>query len=105
MQRQITLSDFRDQFRAHGREEQFTYDGLTVLFEYLEDALPEYELDVIELCCEYAELTFSEFAADYLDLNANEPDSDELREHVRDFLDSAGTRIGETSDTVIYQQF
>ncbi len=47
----INLHDFRNAFQAAGRGEQFTYEGLGVLFDYLEqyeqDTGEQIELDVI----------------------------------------------------------
>lgn len=55
----VNLHDFRKAFQAAGRGEQFTYKGLGVLFDYLEqleyDTGSSIDLDVIGLCCDYAE--------------------------------------------------
>ena len=56
----INESMFKDQFRLHGRKDQFSYKGLTALYDHLEevygeDSEYEYDLDVIGLCCEYTE--------------------------------------------------
>jgi hypothetical protein len=54
----INESMFRDHFRYCGRADQFSYNALTTLYNYLEDAYPEpkeYDLDVIGLCCEFSE--------------------------------------------------
>ena len=53
-----------------GRGEQFSYVGLLALYDYLEqlgdDTGEEMELDVIALCCEYAEYdSLAEFREDY----------------------------------------
>ena len=59
MKQTINSSDFIDAFRAHGRQNQFSYDGLRALFEYLEEMEDgmggELELDVIALCCDFSE--------------------------------------------------
>jgi hypothetical protein len=59
MKQTITVSNFRDAFKNMGRADQFSYDGLTALFEHLEGveeaAGQEIELDVIALCCEFTE--------------------------------------------------
>ena len=59
MKQTINESEFRDAFHKMGRGEQFSYAGLTVLYDYLEqyehDTDTEIELDVIALCWEYAE--------------------------------------------------
>ena len=66
----INEYDFSKAFHNMGRGEQFSSSGLTALFEYfemLEDSIGEpVELDVIALCCEYAEYdSLGEFQADY----------------------------------------
>ena len=59
MQQTINEYQFRDAFHKRGRGKQFSYDGLTALYDYLEqleDGMgEEIELDVIALCCEYEE--------------------------------------------------
>lgn len=66
MYQTITKSQFRDAFRDKGRLEQFSYEGLGVLYDYLEESFDgKYELDVIELCCEYTQSTIEQALADY----------------------------------------
>ena len=65
MKQTISLGDFRDAFIRANRKENFSYDGLEVLFDYLEDTDPDSELDVIGLCCEYCEMTLDELNNDY----------------------------------------
>lgn len=91
------------------RPDNFSYDGLKVLFEYLEeyemDIGEELELDVIGLCCDFSESTFEDIAALYnveIDINENE---DEQKQQVIDFLQSEGAYIGETQNSIIYRDF
>ena len=69
MYQSINESEFRSAFHSCGRGEQFSYEGLTILFEGLEqyeqDTGEEIELDVIALCCEYSELSESEIKDSY----------------------------------------
>ena len=70
MKQSINEHKFRDAFHKMGRGEQFSYDGLTALYDYLEQLEynkdTEMELDVIALCCEYAEYdSLAEFREDY----------------------------------------
>ena len=52
----INVSDFRAAFHSMGRKDQFSYEGLGALFDYLEEFDGgSYELDVIALCCDYSE--------------------------------------------------
>ena len=59
MKTNVNFDDFVNAFRNMDREDQFSYEGKKALFEYEEqleeDLATEQELDVIGLCCEYAE--------------------------------------------------
>ena len=66
----INEYDFIDAFKKMGRTDNFSNSGLIALYEYLtmlgDDLGQEIELDVIALCCEYAEYdNLEEFQADY----------------------------------------
>ena len=66
----VSKSDFRDEFTKMNRENQFSYKGLNALYDYLDEYYEEadkpYELDVIELCCEYTEYdNLRDFNKDY----------------------------------------
>ena len=70
MIRTIDNIEFVDAFRKMGRTDNFSFKGLVALYEYIEmlvdDLGQEIELDVIALCCEYAEYdNLEEFQADY----------------------------------------
>ena len=72
MKRTISKSDFRDAFHRCGRGEQFSYDALGVMFDFLEEMEEacgeESELDPIACCCEFSEYeNIVEFQADYSD--------------------------------------
>ena len=72
MIRTIDNIEFIDAFRKMGRIDNFSFRGLVALYEYLEmlgeDLGQPIELDVIALCCEYAEYdNLEEFQADYGD--------------------------------------
>ncbi|MCH2473645.1 MAG: hypothetical protein MK217_05225 [Gammaproteobacteria bacterium] len=60
---------FRDCGRFGGDNDNFSYEALKLLFEwfeqYEEDCGTEVELDPIAICCDFAELTYSEIARDY----------------------------------------
>jgi hypothetical protein len=68
----INKYEFRDAFHKMGRGDQFSYEGLIALFDYLEmledDIGEPIELDVIAICCEYTEYeNLKEFQDDYGD--------------------------------------
>jgi hypothetical protein len=70
MKQTVNFSHFCDAFTAAGRGDQFSYDGLQALYDYITDLEDEtgeeYELDVIALCGDFSEYeNLAEFAADY----------------------------------------
>lgn len=98
----VNLYGFRDAFRAAGRKDQFSYDGLAVLFEYLDD-VEDYVLDVVEVCCDYSEMTPEEIIEAYsIPYDASE---DDLWDTVRDFLDDRTSIVGETDETIVFANF
>jgi hypothetical protein len=60
------VSQFRDAFHHANRRNQFSYDGLAILFDWLEENYPDYDLDVVQLCCTYAESPIDELKEAYL---------------------------------------
>jgi hypothetical protein len=109
MKTTISLYDFRDAFQRIGRGKQFSYDGLEILFDYLEDyeagSGEEVELDVIALCCDFAEDDPKSIAQAY-DVDIKDLDDDEISEAVRDFLSDEGVYVGATDlGMIIYRQF
>jgi hypothetical protein len=63
MYQTVTFNDFRDAFRAFDRLENFSYDGARLLFDYLDEM--DIEFDVIGVCCDYAEDSPEDIAANY----------------------------------------
>lgn len=109
MKTTVTLSAFRDEFKAI-RPDNFSYEGLGILFQYLEDyeeiTGEEIELDVIAICCEYSESTWQEIESAYvIDMEDIEDDDEKRRkQRVIDYLTDEGAFVGETDDTIVYHQ-
>ena len=59
MKKTINIHDFRAAFERMGRNDHFSHDGLEAIFGWIEDMEEgtgeEVELDVIGLCCDFAE--------------------------------------------------
>ena len=105
----VSLYDFREAFRTMGRAEQFSYEGLEILFDYLEqyedDTGEELELDVVALCCDFYEDTVAEIARNYsIDLIECE-DEDEQAEVVREYLEDNGAFVGAATGGFVYRVF
>ena len=71
MKETVSKSDFCDAFVRMNRKESFSYEGREALFDYLtemEQGGDEIELDVIAICCDYAEYeSIEQFRKDYSD--------------------------------------
>ena len=71
MKQNVTAYDFHRAFeQSDSRKDQFSYQGLTAIYDYLidyEDGTgEEIELDVIAICCEYMEYkSISEYNQDH----------------------------------------
>ena len=69
MKQTVNFYEFRNAFKDYGREDNFSYAGLSVLFDYLteyeEDTGAEVTLDVIALCCDFTESTIEDALNDY----------------------------------------
>ena len=103
----ITLSDFRDAFHNMGRSDNFSYEGLELIFDYIEDyerdTGEQVEFDVIGICCEWSEDS-PENIADLYGIEADDEDS--LKQQVIDYLEYHTQYAGETSSgTLVYVQF
>jgi hypothetical protein len=102
---------FREAFRSAGRMDQFSYEGLEVLFDYLdnlsEDTGEPIELDPVALCCEYYESSIEELIDNYnIDLSeVDEDDPDSIIEVVREYLEDNTSVCGEVSDGFVYAAF
>jgi hypothetical protein len=107
MKQTVTFGTFASAFSAL-RPDNFTYQGLQVLFDYLTDhemgSGQEIEFDVIALCRDFAEGDAQDIANDYgLELPDNEDDADDLVYH---FLRNEGALIDITQiDTFVYRTF
>ena len=112
MKQTINLHTFRDAFYKMGRKDQFSYEGLEILFNYLEEVAQDsgeaIELDVIALCCDYAESTIDDLISEYdIDISDCEPDDKEATEEiVLEYMEQNTTICGVTSmGSIVYAQF
>ena len=63
---ELNVHQFRDAFYKMGRGEQFSYEALSELYDYFDDMCEDYELDVIAICCDFAEYeSIEKFKEDY----------------------------------------
>jgi hypothetical protein len=110
MKKTVYRAEFIEEFKVMGRNESFSYAGLSALFHYLteleEGTGIETELDIGALCCDFWEATLDEIRNDGLLPDRDEGEDDyDYRERCLDAL-RCHTEVIEVSDeTVIIQRF
>ena len=102
MKQAINFNDFISAFHAFKRYDQFGYDALKILFNFIEQAEEEtgeeMDLDVIDLCCNYSADTVEDVADNYdIDMSECETDADKL-EAVLAYLND-NTQVCGVTDT------
>ena len=106
MKQSINLYAFRDAFLAI-RPDNFSYEGLEVLFDYLEEyeesAGEEIELDVIAICCDFLELSLDEARDMYS--NISQVKDAENREELVEAFGELTIVIPVGEDRLIIQNF
>ena len=110
MKTSINKSQFCDAFKAAGRENNFSWAGLSVLFDYFEEyeesTGEEIEFDVIAICCEYSEETPDEIAANYSIDISDCLYEQEIIETVMAYLQDHTSVAGVTEDgAIVYAAF
>jgi len=106
MYQTINEYSFRDAFQQI-RPDNFSYEGLTILFEGLEkyevDNAEPFELDVISICCDFSESSEAEIK-DYYSNLVSEYDTD-IEGFLHDNTWVLGSHEVEGVKYFIYQQF
>jgi hypothetical protein len=64
MKQTINQHDFMDAFRRMDRD-YYSYEAYQALFDWYEELDPDFELDVIGICCDWTEYTPEELESDY----------------------------------------
>lgn len=95
MKQEISLNGFMDEFRDSQYKNNFSYDGLHSLYDYLtdleEDTGTDIDFDLVAICCDYREYQdIKEFLNDYPDTvgidKKDYEDDDDLEGYEEDFL-------------------
>ena len=112
MKQTINLYAFRNAFYKMGRKDSFSWEGLEVLFNYIEELEmatgEEIELDVISLCGDFVESIIEDLIREYdIDLSDCDTDDEEaIRETVMEYMEQNTIVCGVTSGgSVVYEAF
>lgn len=102
-----TASQFRDQFHRCGRGDQFSYEALGLIFDYLNDCGSDVELDVVGVCCEFIEQDYKDIFNTYdISCNDDDPTDDDIKAAVVEYLEYNTSIVGETSTgSFVFVQF
>lgn len=93
MKQTVNFFAFERTFFNAGRRNQFTPEALRALYDYLEETDPDYELDVVALCCEYTEEDIADLV-ERLCIDTEDMDADEIVEAVLDELNRETSVVG-----------
>ncbi len=106
MKTTINRYQFERAFVDADRKDNFTYEGLGLLFDYFEEyedsTGEEIELDVIAICCDYTEDEWANIADNYGIEYENDTDG---LDAVRAYLEENTTLVGETASGFVYAAF
>ena len=101
-----SFSAFRQAFFAYERQDQFSYTALSEIFDYLNDFDDNVELDVIGICCDFAECTIGEFIRDYGVDVSEYNDEKQHGEAVENYLQNSGGWYSWIDDeTIVFSVF
>ena len=101
----VNFSLFCDAFRGMDRDNNFTYEGKKLLFDYLDESEDDIELDIVALCCEFAEDT-PDGIADAYSIDISECSEEEKIEKVMEYLQGNTIFVGKTAqNSIVYAEF
>lgn len=109
MKQSVSFNDFIDAFKAYDRYDQFGYEALRIVFDYLEnyeeETGQEIELDVISICCDYSAENYTDIASNY-SIDIEGLDDDEAKNAIIEYLQDNTSYLGEAYDGhLVYQVF
>lgn len=105
MKQTVNSTMFHDAFERMNRKENFSYEALELLFDYLDECDENMELDVIEICCDFTEDTLEGVINNY-SIDVSDCDTeDEKEERVQQYLEHHTILVGVTTDTYVYANF
>jgi len=105
MKTTLSVQDFREAFKRANRAKQFSHEALGFIYDYMEECDPDYELDVVEICCVISEQAPDDIAWD-CGIDTSECSNDEetlqvVLQHLRD--ETIVIDVTEAGSIVYYQ--
>jgi len=104
MKMTLSLYDFRTEWARSSRKNSFSYNGLELLYDHLEETDPDYDLDIVELDSSWTEAGIDQILNDY-DLDIDSKIENAL-ERALEALNDKTIALGITSeDTIVFLEF
>lgn len=97
MKQTIGVTQFHQAFYTADRAKQFSWEALNILYDYFEECDPDMDLDVIAICCEYAEMTPEDFCKAY-GIDTDGLDENTMFDAAVEFAQEITTLVGTTCD-------
>ncbi len=102
----VDFHSFVNAFESSQYRNNFTREGLRVLFDYLEDLSEDIgeniDFDLCSIACDYNESTIEEIILDY---SIEIDEEQDKTEQVRDYLHDQTMLVGEVSNGFVYCAF
>lgn len=99
MKQTLNFTTFANTFQNSSRADQFSYEALELIFDYIEECDSDYEFDMIAICCEWAEEDAATLAQYY---NFDSAELDDVVKAMQDATQVAGTTA---AGAIVYVQF
>ena len=108
----VTETDFIDEFKAYDRLDNFSLQGLRVMYDVLSEMAKDcemvIEMDVIALCCDYNEMSIDDVIDNY-SIDLSDESFDDKTDLVIDYLHDNTMVLGsyniDGTDYVLFQAF
>lgn len=107
MKQTITLHIFRNEMQQV-RPDNFSYEGLEALFDYLDEIGDDLEFDPIGICCDFSQCSLKEFKDSYTDVAiTNDMTDEEQRDAIAEFIAMNGFWFAFVEDgkEIVFQNF
>ena len=106
---EVTQYSFIDAFKRSSRKDQFSYDALKAIFDYLEDYSQDsgenVELDIVAICCDWSEMSWQDVVQSYgLDLSHCDTDEDRI-DAVEEYLQDETQSVRLSDDSFVFVSF
>jgi hypothetical protein len=105
----IDKYSFADAFLNSSRKGQFSHEALGAIFEYLEDysqdSGEDVELDIVAICCDWAEMSWQDVVQSYgLDLSHCDTDEERI-DAVEEYLQDETHSVRLSDDSFVFVSF